>query len=373
MPSQQGGSAYSLDAETWRTAPPILNAPGRPPRPRTHLAPNATTSPKLTKEDFLRQEELTQAMVPAKITDMQNFPAIPLDEWKATKDTLHRWLQIVGKIRLSSTYYRNHWWHVPLYPTATGLTTTLMNAKLLRFEIQLDFQSHRLTVATTGGDRASFALAGLSVADFYDALLRTLAGVDVHAAIDPVPFDLADDTPFPEDHEHAAYDPANAHRYWLVLTQVHKVLDEFAGRFIGKTSPVHHFWHTLDIAVTRFSGRRAPEMAADPVTREAYSHEVASFGFWFGDERYEAPAFYSYTTPKPEGLADTTLEPSPAQWVEQPGDGHLALLPYDDVRSSAGPHDLVLEFYESAYQHGARLAGWPIAELTAPARRRIFR
>ena len=232
------------------------------------------------------------------------FPSIPLGEWADTKETLHRYAQIVGKIRLDQGPERNHWWNVPFHLTGRGLTTRPMGVDPT-FAIDFDLVDHRLEVATLAGDRVSFALPGLSVAQFYERLLAALASLDIAVSIRPVPYDLADATPFADDTAHASYDRFWVTRYWQVLTQVALVLEEFAGRSYVKTSPVHHFWHTFDLAVTRISDRRVehpPEV--DRVTREAYSHEVISAGFWFGDANVPEPAFYAYAAPEPSGLTD---------------------------------------------------------------------
>ena len=294
---------------------------------------------------------------------------MPLDEWKPTKETLHRFAQIVGKIRLAAGIRRNHWWGVPFHLTGQGLTTRPTGrADGPVFTIDFDLVGHRLIVTTVDGDAVSFSLPGLSVASFYRETLKALASLDVHVApAIPRPFDLPDsDRPFADDTEHAAYDPAWVTRYWRVLSRVNLLLEEFAAGYSGKTSPVHHFWHTFDIAFTRFSDRRIdqpPEV--DPVTREAYSREVTSFGFWFGDDAFPEPAFYSYTAPEPEGLEGEPLSPATARWTPLRG-GHLAVLRYDDARAETDPRAAVLDFYESAYQAGARLAGWDVAALAAP-------
>jgi Family of unknown function (DUF5996) len=293
------------------------------------------------------------------------FPPIPLDEWADTKETLHRYLQIVGKIRLGESPRRNHWWNVPFHLTGRGITTRPMGLDPV-FAIDLDFVDHRLEVAAITGNRVSFPLPGLSVAAFYDRLLSALHSLGISVSIRPVPFDLADATPFAQDTAHAAYDPFWATRYWQVLSQVAIVLEEFAGRTTAKTSPVHHFWHTFDLAVTRFSDRRVEQPAdADPVSREAYSHEVISAGFWFGDANVPEPAFYAYAAPEPAGLTEEPLRPRQAQWVDSRG-AHLALLRYDDARASADPHATVLDFYESAYVAGATRAGWDLERLRWP-------
>jgi hypothetical protein len=287
------------------------------------------------------------------------FPPIPLASWVETKQTLHRYLQIVGKIRLDQSPYRNHWWNVPLHLTGRGLTTRPMGADPV-FAIDLDLVDHRLELSTLAGDRVSFSLTGLSVAAFYERLLDGLGRLAIAVSFRPVPFDLPDPTPFAEDTTHATYDPFWVTRYWEVLSQVALVLEEFAGRSYAKTSPVHHFWHTFDLAVTRFSDRRVPQPPdVDPVTREAYSHEVISFGFWFGDDQVPEPAFYAYAAPEPAGLTDEPLRPAAARWIDSRG-AHLALLPYDAARASADPRATVLDFYESAYLGAATRAGWDV-------------
>ncbi|HEV7932431.1 MAG TPA: DUF5996 family protein [Actinomadura sp.] len=301
---------------------------------------------------------------------MELFPAMPLADWQDTKATLHRFAQVIGKIRLASGIQRNHWWDVPFHLTGRGLTTRPTGRADGNpiFTIDFDFVGHRLLVTTLDGRAVSFPLYGRSVASFYLEVMRALAALDVRVDMDiPRPFDLPDSgRPFAEDTEHATYDPAMATRYWQVLSQVNLVLEEFAADYSGKVSPVHHFWHTFDIACTRFTDRvvaQPPEV--DPVTREAYSREVISFGFWFGDDAFPEPAFYSYTAPEPGGLDGEPLSPAAAQWITQRG-GHLAVLRYDDARAEADPRAAALSFYESAYQAGARRAGWDIAALASP-------
>lgn len=293
------------------------------------------------------------------------FPPIPLSEWTDTKDTLHRFAQIVGKIRLDQAPRRNHWWHVPFHLTGRGLTTRPMGWDPV-FAIDFDFVDHRLLINTTSGESVSFPLTGLSVAAFYERVFSGLGFLGIDASIRPVPFDLADTTPFNEDTTHHSYDPGQVNRSWRVLSHVGLLLEEFAGRSFAKTSPVHLFWHTFDLAVTRFADRRVPVAeGADLVTREAYSHEVISAGFWFGDDTVAEPAFYSYTAPEPQGLTEEPLSPEPARWIESRG-SHLALLRYDDARATADPRGTVLEFYESAYVAGATRAGWDIEALRCP-------
>lgn len=302
---------------------------------------------------------------PAPAEDLGLFPPIPLAAWVDTKETLHRFAQVVGKIRLDQAPRRNHWWHVPFHLTGRGTTTRPMGSDPV-FAVDFDFVDHRLLVNTTAGDTVSFSLPGLSVAAFYERLLAVLASLGIRFSIRPVPYDLADSTPFPEDTAHASYDQLWVRRYWVVLSQVGQVLEEFAGRSYAKTSPVHHFWHTFDLAVTRFSDKRVdhPE-AVDSVTREAYSHEVISFGFWFGDDKFPEPAFYSYTAPEPQGLTEEPLRPASARWVPDRG-AHLALLTYDDARATPDPRATVLDFFESAYAAGVRRAGWDAEQLRCP-------
>jgi len=302
-----------------------------------------------------------------RIARKPTFPAIPYPDWRDSLATLHRFAQVVGKIRLASSPRRNHWWNIPFHLTGRGITTRPMGRNPI-FTIDFDFLDHRLDINTTDGQRHSFALPGLSVAAFTTTLHRGLDAVGVNVAIaHPHPFDLPDaDRPFTADTEHDTYDPSAVTRYWRVLSQVNLILEEFAGHYSGKTSPVHHFWHTFDIAMTRFADRHIEQpRTADSVTREAYSREVISFGFWFGDERFPEPAFYSYTAPEPDGLEREPLQPAAASWTESRG-AHLAVLRYDDVRALPDPHGTVLEFYESAYQAGARRAGWDIDRYASP-------
>ncbi|MEO7259743.1 MAG: DUF5996 family protein [Jatrophihabitantaceae bacterium] len=291
------------------------------------------------------------------------FPPMPLAEWQDTKQTLHRFLQIAGKVRLEQSPLRNHWWNVPFHLTARGLTSRPMGRDTF-FTIDFDFVEHLLRVECSTGQSATFGLVDLSVAGFYRQLLDALASVGHQVQIaQPTPFDLTDSTPFAVDEQHATYVPEHANRYWQILGQVSLILEEFAGRSYAKTSPVHHFWHTMDIAVTRFSDRRVDTDGVDPVTREAYSHEVISAGF--GDDQFGEPAFYGYTAPEPAGVTEEPLHPAEAGWIPR-GSSHLALLRYDDARARADPRAAVLEFLESAYLAAARRAGWDIDTLRHP-------
>jgi Family of unknown function (DUF5996) len=301
---------------------------------------------------------------------MELFPPMPLAEWRDTKETLHRFCQVVGKLRLAASVRRNHWWNVPFHLTGRGITTRPMGLADGNpvFTIDFDFVDHQLRVHTLDGRAAAFPLEGQSVASFHRETLQALGSLGIRASIAiPRPYDLPDaGRRFADDTEHAAYDPAWATRYWRVLSQVGLLLEEFAARFAGKASPVHHFWHTFDLAHTRFSDREVDQPpTVDPVTREAYSREVVSFGFWFGDDRFGEAAFYSYTTPEPAGLPAERLAPSAARWLPRTG-SHLAVLRYDDARALDDPRPGVLDFYESAYQAGARLAGWDVQRLASP-------
>ena len=302
----------------------------------------------------------------AELAEATVLPPLPLEAWEPTKETLHRFAQIVGKIRLASAPFRNHWWHVTLHVTTRGLTTGPMPHGDGAFAIDFDFVHHRLLVTTTSGGAESFPLAdGLSVARFYDELSTRLARLGIAVDILSKPYGLTPADPFPTDTAHASYDPEYVRRWWRILVWSDAVFEGFSGRFVGKTSPVQLFWHSFDLAVTRFSGRAAPALdGADPVTRQAYSHEVISFGFWPGDATTRAPAFYSYTAPEPPALRDQPLRPEPAFWQDT-GRGSLALLPYEELRRLPSPRTALLEFLESAYRAGTRTAGWDVATLAA--------
>jgi len=290
---------------------------------------------------------------------------LPLEAWDATKKTLHLYLQIVGKIRLALCPKQNHWWHVPLYVSTRGLTTRPMPYRGSNVEIEFDLHDHRLVIRTGDGAKRSFALHdGLAVADFYAQLFAALDELEIEVDIWAVPYDHASTTPFADDHEHAAYDAEYVERFQRILVWVNNAFQTFRGGFLGKDTPVHLFWHSFDLAYTRFSGRPAPAMEnAGPVDQEAYSHEVISFGFWAGDENVSAPALYSYTHPEPDGLAGAPLQPEAASWNTDGGNA-MALCMYDDIRLNTTPHDALLNFLESAYQAGATRAAWDVEALT---------
>ena len=296
---------------------------------------------------------------------MTSFPEIPLDAWRPTKNTLHLYLQIVGKIRLMTHPRVNHWWHVPFYVSPRGLTTRTIPHAGGSFEIEFDFHEHNLKIKMSDGRYEDFALYdGLSVADFYASLFSNLAKLGLRPEIKAEPYEAPSTTPFADDHENKSYDKEYVERAHQVLVAVDDIFEEFRGRFTGKSTPVHLFWHSFDLALTRFSGKPAPPIdGANMVTREAYSHEVISFGFWFGDDKENsvaAPAFYSYAAPKPAGLEDEPLQPDAAFWTP---DGGMALLMYDDIRTADDPRAEVLAFLESAYQAGGKCGNWPVDQL----------
>lgn len=287
------------------------------------------------------------------------LPDLPLMGWGPTKDTLHLFTQVVGKIQLASAPPRNHWWHATLRVNEHGYGTGRMVRDGVSFGIAFDLVRHRLVVRTPGRQEAIPLRDGLSVAEFYSRLFALLRDLGVNVEIKAEPFGVPMTTPFAEDTEHDAYDRERVEDYRRALLWVDEVFREFQGWFCGKSSPVQLFWHSFDLATARFSGRAAPEMKdADRVTREAYSHEVISFGWWPGDRAVSAPMFYSYTHPEPEGLAGQPLRPASARW-EASGTGHQARLSWDDVRAAAEPRDALLDFLQSAYAAGAVTANWP--------------
>lgn len=300
-----------------------------------------------------------------------NFPEMPLDAWRPTKNTLHLFLQIVGKIRLKTHPPVNHWWHVPFYVSPRGLTTRTIPYGGGSFEIEFDLHDHELKIRMSDGRVEDFALYdGLTVADFYASVFANLAKLGINPEIKADPYEAPSTTPFAEDHENHSYDKEYIERFHKILVSVDDILQEFRGRFCGKSTPVHLFWHSFDLALTRFSGKVAPPMPeANMVTREAYSHEVISFGFWFGDDKENsvaAPAFYSYTAPKRAGLENEPLQPETAFWTP---DGGMALLMYDDIRNSPEARQQVLNFLESTYQAGAKLANWDVENFGATSRK----
>ncbi len=293
--------------------------------------------------------------------DDEIFPPLPLAEWQATRDTIHLWTQIVGKIRLVQTPLVNHWWNVPLYVSPRGLTTSAIPYNSGNFEIEFDFVNHQLIIRTSHAQTKTLHLKPQSVAKFYLELMKTLRELGIEIAIRAIPDELPNPIPFAEDTEHYSYDAEYINRFWRILVRVDGIFKEFRGRFIGKSSPVHFFWGSFDLAVTRFSGRLAPEREdADSITREAYSHEVISHGFWTGGAPLDAPAFYSYTAPEPEGLKQARILPADAFYSQ---DFNEFILKYDDVRQSDSPENALIDFLQSTYEASAELAKWERKEL----------
>ncbi len=266
------------------------------------------------------------------------------------------WTQIVGKTRLTLAPLVNHWWNVALYVTPCGLTTSSIPYGKTAFEVEFDLLFHRLIVRTSVGVEHVIQMYARSVADFYSEYMSTLRSLGIEVNINRIPVEFDDRTPFDEDRHHASYDKEYVERFRRILVEADRTLKQFRTRFVGKCSPVHFFWGSFDLAVTRFSGRRAPERpGADAITREAYSHEVISCGFWPGDRRFKNAAFYSYTAPSPAGLEKAPVLPRAAYWDNQLGE---FILKHDDVRLSESPEQDVLEFCQSTYDAGANLAPW---------------
>jgi hypothetical protein len=289
------------------------------------------------------------------------WPSLAVKDWQDTYATLHMWTQIVGKIRLAQTPLVNHWWNTTLYVTPRGLTTSSMPYGNRVFQIDFDFIEHQLLINTNNGSTNSIELKPRSVADFYGEMMDTLKALGIEVHIHARPDEVTEPIPFAEDEKHASYDAQYANRLWRILVQVDRVFKQFRSGFIGKCSPVHFFWGSFDLAVTRFSGRRAPERpGADAITREAYSHEVISHGFWPGGGAVESPMFYSYTAPAPAGLEAARIRPGAAFYSTEMSE---FFLPYDEVRTSDSPDHTLMEFLQSTYEAGATLANWNRAEL----------
>jgi hypothetical protein len=292
------------------------------------------------------------------------WPVLKYSEWQDTLATLHMWTQVVGKIRLELTPLVNHWWNVPLYVSARGLTTSAMPYGDRVLEIEFDFIDHKLRIECSDGAIKILELRPQSVADFYAEVMSALRELGIKVDIWTMPVEVPNPVRFTEDREHKSYDPQYANRLWDALVKMEAVFQEFRSRFIGKCSPVHFFWGSFDLAVTRFSGRRAPEReGADSITREAYSHEVISHGWWPGSKDMEA-AFYSYTAPEPAGLAQTIAEGriNPPQTFYSTDMKEFFLL-YDDVRTAGSPEQALMDFCQTTYEAGANLAGWDRAAL----------
>ena len=303
------------------------------------------------------------------------WPPLPLEEWKATRDTLHMWSQIVGKLRLALAPPVNHWWHVPLYLTSRGLSTAPLAVRDHHpFSVDFDFCAHELVLSCLDGRRVTLPLRPYTVAEFYRRVLEMLDQLGVRARIWPMPVEVPDPIPFAEDHHHASYDPLMAERFWRTLLRAGRVLEHYRSGFLGKCSPVHFFWGGFDLAVTRFSGRRAPEHPPIPgvpdfIVQEAYSHEVASVGFWPGDDRFPSAAFYGYAYPEPPGFREAIVGPEGAYYNHSLGE---FILPYERVRFSPDPERAIRTFIHDLYQAAADLGGWdrdalePSTQPTAP-------
>ena len=286
----------------------------------------------------------------------ESWSALPLEAWRDTRETLHLWTQIVGKVKLELSPPVNHWWHVALYVTPRGLTTSSIPYHGSTFAINFDFIEHNLFVLTSDGTTKALPLIPRSVAAFYRELMTCLQTLGIEVTINTLPSEIRNPIPCDEDEVHASYDPDYAHRFWRILAQTETVLQHYRSHFLGKSSPVHFFWGSFDLALTVFSGRRAPERpGVDRITREAYSHEEISCGFWPGDERSPTPAFYSYTYPQPTGLGTASIHPAAATYNQDLGE---FLLPYDAVQSASSPEQTLLEFFQSTYEAGATLGQW---------------
>lgn len=289
------------------------------------------------------------------------WPELPTSAWRDTYATLHLWTQVIGKIRLVRSPWLNHSWHVALYVSARGLTTSPIPDGTRTFQIDFDFIDHVLRISTSDGAQRQFALAGQSVASFYAGVMAALAELGIAVAIDEMPNELPDPVRFSLDRQHASYDPDAVRRLFRILVNADRVFKQFRTGFLGKASPVHFFWGSFDLAVTRFSGRRAPRHPggvphlSDDVACEAYSHEVSSAGFWPGSGAVDYPAFYSYAYPEPPGFRTARLRPDAAFFSEALGE---FILPYDAVRTAAEPDQALLEFLQSTYEAAANAAKW---------------
>ncbi|HET8910814.1 MAG TPA: DUF5996 family protein [Ktedonobacteraceae bacterium] len=290
------------------------------------------------------------------MTNEKTWPSLPFDSCKDTHETLHMWTQVVGKIRLSLSPYLNHWWHAPLYVATRGLTTSPIPYQEGVFEITFDFIEHNLLIQTSEGTSKALPLVSRSVADFYREVMESLHTLGIEVTINTLPNEVKNPIRFEQDEIHATYDPVTAYHLWRILLQTDKVMRRYRSQFTGKSSPIHFFWGSFDLALTFFSGRRAPERpGADRITQEAYSQEVISCGFWPGDGTFPRPAFYSYTAPAPQGLEKVTIKPEAA--VYSPDMGEFFLL-YDDLRLSDTPEQDLFDFFQSTYEAGTTLAHW---------------
>jgi hypothetical protein len=313
---------------------------------------------------FPDKKELKMPAARTVLESPDAWPALPLSAWADTYATLHMWTQIVGKVRLALAPRVNHWWEVPLYVSARGLTTSPIPYAKGIFEIQFDFIDHRLDVTTSLGEAKTMRLEPRTVAEFRSEFFSLLRALEIEAKIWDMPVEIPNPIRFENDRLHCAYDPQYANAFWRILVNVDSIFKEFRAGFLGKVSPVHFFWGSFDLAVTRFSGRRAPERpGADAITREAYSHEVSSVGFWPGGGDVKGAAFYSYAAPAPAGFGERAVRPAAAYFDKQLGE---FLLMYDDVRSSKSPRRDLLDFCQTSYDAAADQGRWDRAELEKP-------
>jgi hypothetical protein len=284
---------------------------------------------------------------------LTDWPSLPFSEWEATCDTVHMWTQIVGKTRLMLSAPQNHWWHVPFYVTPRGLTTSTIPFGNFTFDVEFDFVGHQAAIRTSAGAGCSIPLFPRSVADFYAEYMACLHSLGIEVTLDRKPEEFDDSTPFDEDRHHASYDREYVERFRRILIHADRVLKEFRSRFIGKCSPVHFFWGSFDLAVTRFSGRLAPQPEkTNPIMAEAYSHEVIS---WPGNRGFKHPAFYAYALPVPPGIEKEPVRPDAASWDTQVGE---FILKYEALREAEAPEKAILDFCQSTYEAGAKLARW---------------
>lgn len=294
-------------------------------------------------------------------SNADQWPPLSFQEWKGTYATLHMWTQVVGKIRLVQTPWVNHSWHAPLYVTPRGLTTSPIPYEARSFQIDFDFIDHKLLIQVSSGEVREMPLASRPVAEFYKGLLAELDALGLDVKIYTTPNEVVNAIPFERDYEHATYNPDHANRFWRALAQADRVLKQFRARFIGKCSPVHFFWGSFDLAVTRFSGREAPEHPGgvphlpDWVVREAYSHEVSSCGFWPGSEQAPRAVFYAYAYPEPEGFSTSKVAPTGASYSSELKE---FVLPYEEVRQSPSPDETLLQFLQSTYEAAADSGAW---------------
>ena len=297
------------------------------------------------------------------------WPSLPFGEWRETCATLHMWTQVVGKVRLAQAPHVNHWWQVPLYLSARGLTTSPVPYGERTFQVDFDFRSHKLLIETNDGESREMRLAPRTVADFYGEFMSHLSSLGLGVKIWTTPVEVPNPVPFEEDEAHAAYDAEYANRFWRALVQAERVLQKFRSRFLGKCSPVHFFWGSFDLAVTRFSGRPAPPHpgapgVADSITREAYSHEVSSAGFWPGGDALPEPIFYAYAYPEPEGFKDFAVRPDEAYYN---ADFREFVLPYEAARRAPDRDGALLDFLQSTYEAAAELGSWDRSALERKA------